>query len=126
MDFSRFLAFGSSVICAPFSKITEEKVAGHRGLALVQEYLQLAPLVVLAAGRDAGVKAGDVVYVRGENVTQVWAKPVVLRRLDGEKSQPFIVVPTNQVLIVEAGPAEFLARPAPTSIPGPGMVTTCG
>lgn len=87
------------VITAPFKRTSVE--TAKKGLAFVQQKLELAKLEVLAptlSGGKINVCSGDFVFVRGERYTAPWGREVLT--VEGVS---FILVPEGEVLAVEFG-----------------------
>ncbi len=93
----------NGVICRPFKEVVK-KVASGSSLALGQhKKTTLVGLEVVVAFEsvnelDPDLKVGDVVFVKGDRVTQEWAKAIMTsEEVEGE----FIVVPFNEVVFVK-------------------------
>jgi hypothetical protein len=87
------------VACTPFKQRHVEKVV-KGGFAMVDKKVQLEELQVVYPAMLPGevqVLPGDSVWVRADQVIQPWAKDV----FDIETEKPFILVPSNYVLVLK-------------------------
>lgn len=103
--------FKNIVACSPFPAQHMEKVI-KGGFAMVDKKVQLQELAVVFQSADPDVEPGDKVWVRGDAVTQPWAKEVFT--VDGRE---FILVPAQYLLLVKASTQDVLPRPLPTGVP---------
>lgn len=85
-----------SVATEPFKKNSMTSTV-VKGVAVLDQKVTLTGLMVLFPGKvkDLEVKAGDMVYVTGEQCVQPWAKKVI--DINGT---PFILVPVDNIVLV--------------------------
>lgn len=105
-------SFKGKVACTPITEnsVKTEKVGGLRGIV---NKTRVEGLKVVFGLSEANLRPGDTVYVKGNSFTAGWAKDVFT--LDGRE---FIMVPVDQIELVDRVPLAPPPRPAPTSLPG--------
>jgi len=92
----------TDVVCTPFPvRHAEPKKRG--GLMLHTQHAELVGLEVVIAKEGSAttpaLSPGDLVFVRADRHTFAWAK--TLTTIPGEIETPFILVPLNEVILVE-------------------------
>lgn len=84
----------------PFQSVST-KVRQQNGVAVAEQQVQLARAEIVFGSLDGKYRAGDAVYVTGDQCKIDWAKKVYL--LDGVE---FVLMPIQSIRLVERNPPQ--------------------